>query len=104
MSGWRRRDRVSVFGRGRVCAAAGCGTILSVYNPSSCCVIHEKREASCRWRTSRKDRPFEARVCGNSACERWFESPNQKRLFCSERCRVQAFYERRRPAEDAFAQ
>jgi hypothetical protein len=95
---------VSVFGGGRVCAAADCGTILSVYNPSPRCVIHDEREVSCRWRTSLKDRPSEARVCGNPACERWFESPNPKRLFCSERCRVQAFSVRRHPAEDAVAQ
>jgi len=48
-------------------------------------------------------RPSEARVCGNPACESWFESPNQKRLFCSDRCRLQVFYECRRPAEDAVA-
>ena len=42
-------------------------------------------------------------MCGNPACENWFESPNQKRLFCSYRCRLQVFYECRRPAEDAVA-
>jgi hypothetical protein len=104
MSGWRSWDRVSVFDRGRVCAADGYGTVLSVYSPSSCCVIHEKREALCPSRASRMDRPSEARVCGNPACERWFESPNPKRLSCSDRCRLQAFYVRRRPAEDAVAQ
>jgi len=46
---------VSVFGRGRVCAAAGCGTVFSVYNPASCCVSHEKREVPCPSRTGRMD-------------------------------------------------
>ena len=102
MSGRRSRDRVSVFGGDRVCAAADCGTILSVYNPSSRCVIHDKREVSLQARASRKDRPSEARRCGTAACERWFESPNPKRLFCSDRCRLQAFYEHRRAAADAI--
>jgi len=93
---------VSVFGGGRVCAAADCGTILSVYNPSSRCVIHDEREVSLRARASRMDRPSEARRCGTPACERWFESPNPKRLFCSDRCRLQAFYEHRRAAADAI--
>jgi len=93
---------VSVFGGDRVCAAADCGTILSVYNPSSRCVIHDEREVSLRPRASRMDRPSEDRRCGTPACERWFESPNPKRLFCSDRCRLQAFYEHRRAAADAI--
>ena len=93
---------MSVFGGDRVCAAAGCGTILSVYNPSSRCVIHDEREVSLQARASRMDRPSEARRCGTPACERWFESPNPKRLFCSDRCRLQAFYEHRRAAADAI--
>jgi hypothetical protein len=48
------------------------------------------------------DRPSEARRCGTPACERWFESPNPKRLFCRDRCRLQAFYEHWRAAEDAI--
>jgi hypothetical protein len=91
---------VSVFGRGRICAAAGCGTILSVYNPSSCCVVHDEGQVSSRPPTSRDDRPSEARICGNPACRSWFESPNPKRRFCSDRCRLQAFNSRRRLAED----
>ena len=101
MSGWRGRDRVSAFARGRICTAAGCGTILSVYNPLSCCVIHDRREASLQPRTSCKDRPSTARVCANPACGHMFESPNPKRQYCSDSCRMQAFHERRRPAEDA---
>jgi len=37
---------------------------------------------------------------GTPACERWFEGPNPKRLFCSDRCRLQAFSEHRRVVED----
>ena len=27
----------------RVCGAAGCSTVLSVYNPSELCSVHERR-------------------------------------------------------------
>jgi hypothetical protein len=28
------------FGRGRLCAASGCRTHLSAYNPDNCCSLH----------------------------------------------------------------
>jgi hypothetical protein len=31
------------YQRGRVCSAAGCSTVLSVYNPSVLCSIHGSR-------------------------------------------------------------
>jgi hypothetical protein len=33
-------DRVTTYGSGRVCAAPGCGTVLSSYNPALCCSLH----------------------------------------------------------------
>jgi hypothetical protein len=31
------------YGRGRVCGATGCSTVLSVYNSSAVCSIHSSR-------------------------------------------------------------
>jgi hypothetical protein len=35
-----RSTRSRSYRRGRVCGAAGCSTVLSVYNPSALCSIH----------------------------------------------------------------
>ena len=32
--------RIEVHGRGRICESSGCGTVLSVYNPSRFCALH----------------------------------------------------------------
>jgi hypothetical protein len=32
--------RAEVHGRGRICERSGCGTVLSVYNPSCFCALH----------------------------------------------------------------
>jgi hypothetical protein len=32
--------RAEVHGRGRICERSGCGTVLSVYNPSRFCALH----------------------------------------------------------------
>jgi len=34
------------YGRGRVCTAAGCSTVLSLYNPSVLCSIHGGRHSA----------------------------------------------------------
>jgi hypothetical protein len=33
-------DRIPAYGRGRVCEAPGCGTLLSTYNPAHYCSLH----------------------------------------------------------------
>jgi len=33
--------RTNVYRRGRICAAPGCGTLLSTYNPSLSCALHD---------------------------------------------------------------
>jgi hypothetical protein len=33
-------DRIPTYGRGRVCEAPGCGTLLSSYNPALRCSLH----------------------------------------------------------------
>jgi len=37
-----RGDRPRVFSKGRECAARGCMTTLSVYNPLPLCYFHER--------------------------------------------------------------
>ncbi len=34
------------YQRGRVCGAAGCSTVLSVYNPGAVCSIHGRRHGA----------------------------------------------------------
>jgi predicted nucleic acid-binding Zn ribbon protein len=62
-------DRVRSYQSGRVCTHADCGTILSIYNPSR----------------------FACEQCGTV-----FETGNQARKFCSDRCRMAAFARRKR--------
>ena len=33
---------VRTYARGRICRAGGCGTVLSAYNPSRLCALHER--------------------------------------------------------------
>ena len=35
-------DRIPAYGHGRVCAAPGCDTVLSTYNPSPYCSVHDR--------------------------------------------------------------
>jgi hypothetical protein len=34
-------DRPQTYGSGRICEHEGCGTILSAYNPTGCCGLHQ---------------------------------------------------------------
>ena len=34
-------DRIPAYGRGRVCEASGCDTLLSTYNPAAYCSLHD---------------------------------------------------------------
>ena len=104
MSRRRREDQVSVFGRGRVCAAADCATILSAYNPSAHCGVHEPPEVSRKPGPGCTGRPLETRLCGNPLCGRAFESRHAKRQYCSDRCRMQAFQERRLVSQAVVSQ
>ena len=49
-SSGRRRDRVRAYGRGRICDEPGCTTLLSIYNPSTRCALHQQRDAVLRFR------------------------------------------------------
>lgn len=35
-------DRIKAYGRGRICEAGGCTTILSTYNPAQFCSTHDR--------------------------------------------------------------
>jgi hypothetical protein len=94
--GRRVNERVASFPHGRVCAAADCDTILSTYNPSAYCAIHDVDPGSRPTRARRPSFACERHRCANLACGRWFKTSNAKRQYCSSRCRSQAFDERRR--------
>ncbi len=34
-------DRILAYGRGRICEAPGCDTVLSTYNPALYCSLHD---------------------------------------------------------------
>lgn len=101
MRGWRayspegeRGGKVAAHGHGRRCAADGCATILSMYNSSIYCALHDRLEIASPRRA--QSRPLEERTCPH--CGRVFETNNPRRRFCSDRCRVVAF-QRRKAAE-----
>jgi endogenous inhibitor of DNA gyrase (YacG/DUF329 family) len=88
-------ERVAVFGRGRVCAQGSCATVLSAYNPSSYCWVHESRALRDREKKQRKVGVAVTKRCAWDECGRAFESANPARIYCSDRCRMAAFQRRR---------
>ena len=87
-------NRVRSYQSGRVCAHAECGTILSIYNSAKFCTVHAKLAASGRRRGA--PRPIREVACAQ--CGTVFETGNQARKFCSDRCRMAAFARRKRAA------
>ena len=98
MSGARTTHEVRSFDGGRICVAGGCGTILSSYNPSSCCAIHDRLSPARKRRGT--GRPTLSRTCANPACGTVFESANARRQYCSDECRGLAFHARRHHDEE----
>jgi hypothetical protein len=49
---------VRVFGEARICAADGCTTHLSRYNPARCCSLHQG------WDRQQATRSRRRRCCG----------------------------------------
>ena len=88
----RKSDRVRTYRRGRVCAEPDCTTLLSAYNPSPRCAVHERRETIVRLRR------FEPRETEQHCahCGAPFVTANPRRKFCSARCRSHAFSARER--------
>jgi endogenous inhibitor of DNA gyrase (YacG/DUF329 family) len=87
--------RVRSHERGRVCAQPVCRTILSIYNPTRFCSLHAQSAALDRRHRSREHAVQEV-PCAH--CGTTFETPNQARRFCSDRCRMAAFARRKRAA------
>jgi hypothetical protein len=84
-------DRVRIHERGRICAHAGCDTILSIYNPTKYCTAHVSEAAGARRRMTHGPRATACEACGLV-----FETRNERRRFCSDRCRMAAFARRKR--------
>lgn len=86
---------IAVGSRGRRCLKEGCTTILSIYNTTDHCCLHE-RSASLRRERRRIDGETIERRCQLATCGARFEAQNPRRLYCRDRCRMAAFALRRR--------
>jgi hypothetical protein len=97
-------ERVAVFARGRICAEPRCATVLSTYNPSAYCWVHERRrQIAGRPPARRKHAGTITKVCAYDGCGREFATHNPARVYCSDRCRMAAFQKRRARARLADA-
>jgi hypothetical protein len=94
-------SRVRVYESDRRCRHDGCITVLSIYNPSAYCCLHERQQADHRARQS--SRQLVQRICSNASCGAPFVTTNPARVYCSDRCRMSAFQQRRQ-AEKRRAQ
>lgn len=88
-------ERVRTYDAGRVCAAEGCRTVLSIYNPSRFCGLHAAPDRSQARR--KPTQPLRRRACEH--CGTAFETTNPVRKYCSDRCRMAAFAVRQRALE-----
>ncbi len=86
-------DRVRFYQNGRICGHSECETILSVYNPLKYCAVHAHLATERRRPTPR---PVTEVAC--ERCGLVFETANPARKFCSDRCRMAAFAQRKRAA------
>jgi hypothetical protein len=89
-------ERPRTYGAGRVCTADGCDTVLSSYNPSSVCCLHNQG-----WTVHRRSierhaagRPELVGTCRNPQCGQPFVTTNPAKKYCCDRCRMQAFQRR----------
>lgn len=80
------------YHEGRVCAEPGCTTVLSMYNPSPRCAIHQRQATIVRFR--RLESVEVQRLCHQ--CGGQFVTTNPRRKYCSARCRSHAFAARER--------
>lgn len=84
------RSVAPVHGRGRCCKEEGCDTVLSVYNATSFCSLHE-RVTPASPPKPRDEQGSITTTCALASCGRSFETPNPNRVYCSDRCRMLAF-------------
>ena len=94
----RKSDRVRTYSEGRVCAEPGCTTVLSVYNPSPRCALHQHRAVVVRLR--RLESVEVERRCFH--CGAPFVTTNPRRKYCSARCRSHAFAAREKAVRKAL--
>ena len=92
-----REQAPPTYGSGRVCAASGCGTVLSSYNPSPVCCLHKGgwAEEERVFSHCASPRPELVMICANDRCGIEFITTNPARKFCSDRCRMAAFQARK---------
>ena len=83
---------VRTYGEDRVCSVDGCTTKLSVYNPSRVCSVHAHLAAKRPRRAATG--VLLTKICAFDGCGRVFQTPNPRRIFCSDRCRMRAFQAR----------
>ena len=92
---------VRTFGNGRVCGAEGCSTVLSLYNPSDMCAVHERQLTHIEEEPSRRLLgPLLVARCAYSECANTFTTRNPRRKYCSDSCRMKAFQRRERTDRD----
>jgi hypothetical protein len=90
----RRGARPRTWQVGRTCAASGCATILSIYNSSHLCSLHDLEA-----KVAERRKPERAlRLVACEHCGKEFETNNPVRKYCSDRCRMAAYTDRRHTA------
>jgi hypothetical protein len=95
---------VRTFGPGRVCSAEGCTTVLSLYNPSDLCAVHERRLVRIEDAPSRRLLgPLLVVKCAYDDCGTTFTTRNPRRKYCSDSCRMKAFQRRERAERELRA-
>ena len=102
----RRHGAVPVrtFGYGRVCRAEGCRTVLSRYNPSDLCAVHERDVVRIEESPARRLLgPMLLVNCAFDECEATFATRNPRRKYCSDSCRMKAFQRRERNVRELDA-
>jgi hypothetical protein len=92
---------VPVRSRGSRCGHEGCDTILSIYNPTSFCALHEPPQQAIQSRQRRSDGQEITGNCALEGCGRSYQTVNARRRYCSDRCRMAAFALRKK--QEAFA-
>jgi endogenous inhibitor of DNA gyrase (YacG/DUF329 family) len=99
LNAWRavsQADRVRAHRHGRICAHPDCDTVLSIYNPTKYCSMHVEALSSRRRGQIHPARDVTCEHCGSP-----FETRNERRRYCSDRCRMAAFARRKRAAQRA---
>jgi hypothetical protein len=89
-------SKTRTYGSGRTCAVEGCDTILSAYNPSRTCALHNGLWRDDARRNGRRSTPREevTRRCSFERCGREFTSANPAKRYCCDACRMRAFQAR----------